>query len=284
MPHLSEMQARHADDGVTIIGVSREDKNNSLEAVRKMTADKGDIMAYTVAWDDAGKTYADYMTASGQRGIPTSFLIDREGNVAYIGHPANMDRPLAMVVAGTWDPLESPKDLAAMQSAQSEILRGAMGLSKEGAAKHLEKIADFQRRWPGMAESLDGVRYQVLVLAEQHADAAELGRKVVQKAIEAKDAMALNQLAWGIVDPEVANDHRDVGLALHAATVAANLGGYSDPAILDTLARAHFWLGGYERALELQEKAVALAKEDPAMKGLLPGLQVALEEYRALAS
>ena len=98
MPHLSEMQARYAKDGVTVIGATKPDSSNTLDAVRKMTESMGDRMAYTVGWDAEGKTYASYMDASGQSGIPTSFLVDRQGRIAFIGHPSMMDLPLARVV------------------------------------------------------------------------------------------------------------------------------------------------------------------------------------------
>jgi len=74
MPHLSEMQERHKDK-VTFVGVTTEDQTNTLEAVQKMVERKGPGMGYTVAWDDAGTTYAAYMRAAGQNGIPVRGLL-----------------------------------------------------------------------------------------------------------------------------------------------------------------------------------------------------------------
>jgi len=279
MPHLSELQAKHVDDGVTIIGVTREDRNNSLEAVKKMTADKGDTMGFTVAWDDAGQTYADYMTAAGQNGIPTSFLVDREGKLAYIGHPSQMDIPIAMVAAGTWDPVEGPKEMKAMQNMRWEIMGGARSATKAQAEGLLEKLGEFSERWPDQAGSMAETHYQLLVAAERPDAAAPIGRRLVAAAVAAGDSMALNSLAWGIVDPQADPASRDLGLALHAATVASALTDNADPAILDTLARVHFGLGNLDRAIELQEKAVELAMADKAMRGMADGLEAALQEY-----
>ena len=114
MPHLSEMQARYAEHGVTVIGSTKPDQANTLEAVKTMTAEMGDRMAYTVGFDGDGATYKGYMDAAGQGGIPTSFLVDREGRVAFIGHPSTMDLPLARVVAGTWDLETGPAEMEAM--------------------------------------------------------------------------------------------------------------------------------------------------------------------------
>lgn len=279
MPHLSELQEQYADDGVTIIGVSKEDRSNSLEQVRAMTADKGDTMAYTVAWDDNAQTYANYMTAAGQSGIPTSFLVDREGRIAYIGHPMSMDIPMSMVVAGTWDPIEGPAELKAMQSMQWEIIGGAQGADKETAEGLLVKAAIFKERWPDQAASIEGAEYGLLINAERPQDAMPIGLAVISRAIAGGDSNALNSFAWNIVDPAADPASRDLGLALVAANAASNLTDHADPAIMDTLARCHFALGGLDKAIELQTKAVALAKETKSP--MLEGLQVSLDEYLA---
>lgn len=277
MPHLSELQGRYADDGVTIIGVSKEDPSNSLDDVKTMTADMGDVMAYTVAWDDDGKTYADYMTAAGQNGIPTSFLIDREGRIAYIGHPMGMDIPMSMVVAGTWDPVEGPAEMKAMQDLQWEIIGGAQGADKQAAEALLEKAAEFKRRWPSQADSIEGAEYTLLINAERGAEAAPIGMGIVARAIEAGDSNGLNGFAWAIVDPAADPASRDVNLALVAAAAASNMTDNSEPAIIDTLARCHFMLGHIDKAIELQTKAVDIAKE--TQNPMLDGLQASLDEY-----
>src|ERR1700752_4419794 len=79
MPHLSALQRQYGKDGVTIIGVTSADPRNSLECVEKLVADKGDQMAYTVAWDKGRATSAAYMEAAGQNGIPRSFVVDQAG-------------------------------------------------------------------------------------------------------------------------------------------------------------------------------------------------------------
>ena len=274
MPHLSELQGQYANDGVTIIGVTKEDPSNSLEAVRKMTTEKGDTMAYTVAWDDEGKTYADYMTASGQRGIPTSFLVDREGTIAYIGHPMAMDLPMAMVVDGTWDVVEGPGMIEKIQEAKYAIQRGARSATKDSAGPLLKKVAAFLKEYPAMADSIELAHFQLLTADGQASEAAAIGWRIVNAAVTGKDFGSLNEIAWGIVDPLAKVESRDLGLALYAATVASNLSNNEDPAILDTLARVHFWMGGIDRAIELQEMAIALA--DSAMAD---DLEDALEEY-----
>ena len=64
------------------------------------------------------------MEASNQRGIPTSFIVNGEGQVAWIGHPMTMDEPLKEIVAGTWDlaaAAEAFKIEAQQEKAMSEL-------------------------------------------------------------------------------------------------------------------------------------------------------------------
>ena len=148
MPHLSQLQEAHAADGVTVIGVTRPDSNNSLEAVKEKTKDKAEVMRYTVAWDGEGKTYAAYMTASGSNGIPQSFLVDREGRIAYIGHPQMMDMPMAMVAAGTWDPDTSPARMRAAYDLIGDIYRyTGGGLSDKQKEKVLAGLKEFEKEY-----------------------------------------------------------------------------------------------------------------------------------------
>lgn len=103
MPHLSELQKKHADKGLIIIGVTKPDPNNALEKVEQFTKDNAEKQAYTVAFDGDGATFEAYMRAADQNGIPTAFIVDRDGKIAWIGHPMNMDAPLEQVLAGTHD-------------------------------------------------------------------------------------------------------------------------------------------------------------------------------------
>ena len=196
MPHLSQVQSEFKDKGVTIIGVTSVDQNNTLEKVRTMVADKGDTMGYTVAWDTERKTNAAYMEAAGQGGIPCCFLVDKEGKLAYIGHPYWLDEPLAAVVAGKWDVKADNERLSKIQKELSEIGREA------DAKKALTAIDKFAKDYPTYAGRLDEMRFGANLKAGDYAAAYEVGARLADEAIKHKDAQALNSLAWTIVDPE----------------------------------------------------------------------------------
>jgi thiol-disulfide isomerase/thioredoxin len=107
IPHLTELQKKHKD--VTFIGVSAFERDQ--KAVQPFVKEMGDKMDYRVALDSvpAGKKGGDgamaknWMIAAGQNGIPTAFIVDGEGRIAWIGHPTQMEAPLEKIVAGKWD-------------------------------------------------------------------------------------------------------------------------------------------------------------------------------------
>jgi hypothetical protein len=69
------------------------ERDESLVApfVKKM----GDKMTYRVALDDKtsnkkGQMAQTWMDAAGRDGIPSAFLVDTQGKIAWIGHPMEL--------------------------------------------------------------------------------------------------------------------------------------------------------------------------------------------------
>lgn len=245
MPHLTELQKQYKDDGVTIIGMTSPDRSNTLAKVEKMVAEKGDTMGYTVAWDTERKTNEAYMRAAGQNGIPCSFVVDREGRIAYIGHPLGLDEPLAKIVAGTYD---------------------------------IEKAAADYRKARELESKLEPLQQRLIrALQAQDWKAAKDAASEVADLEPLTGAQMLNYVAWTIVDPDGHVQDKDLDTALAAAERAADLTGHKDAAILDTLAMAHFLRGDAAKAIEIQTKAVELARDSD----LKAELQGRLDEFKA---
>jgi hypothetical protein len=285
MPHLSQLQQRHAADGLTVIASTRPDANNTLDAVRAMTAAKQDIMRFPVAFDGDGATYAAYMDASTPprmaRGIPAAFLIDGEGRLAWTGHPSTVDVPLAMVLAGAWDPVEGPGQLRAAMKDLSDMWRySGGGLNEEHLATLRGRLEAFEGKWPQFVGPLRNTLYALYLSAEDDEKCATLGDAWLAQARDRKDAAGLNELAWTLVDPESNFRSRNLKLAFQAASAAVQLTEGKDAAVLDTLARVHAWQGEWKKAIEIQEKAVAVAQETGQDENLLNSLLDALDEYR----
>ncbi len=100
IPHLTELQKKFKDRNVVFAAVSNEEA-----LVVKAFVDKtGDKMDYAVAVDKDGKTVAAYLEAFGIKGIPCAFIVDKNGNIVWQGHPmADLEVALTQVVAGKYD-------------------------------------------------------------------------------------------------------------------------------------------------------------------------------------
>src|SRR5262249_13683881 len=107
IPHLNETWQKYKDKNLLVIGqdCSRRDK----ELVESFIKEMGDKMTYRVALDDKdgskeGKMADAWMNAAGQDGIPTAFLVDTQGKLAWIGHPMELkESTIDEVLAGKFD-------------------------------------------------------------------------------------------------------------------------------------------------------------------------------------
>jgi len=236
MPHLTKLQEQYKNKGVTIIGVTSEDPNNSLEDVEKMAAAKKDVMAYTVAWDKGRETNKAYMDAAMQNGIPTAFIVDQTGTLAWVGHPMQMDEPLEAVVAGKWDLAKAKAEFAKeLVMAEAQMVPGNI--------KRAIRKNDFATVTKLASEGLAGPLND--------------------------EPQFLNGIAWTIVDPamkvDFAKNKEVLALAIKAAEKANTLTKNSDPMILDTYATALFANGDKAKAIEAQTRALAAVKENKEM-------------------
>ncbi len=233
IPHVTKLQKEYKDKGVRMLGVSVWESDQGK--VEPFVKDQGDKMAYTVAMDmvPAGKKGDDgamaklWMTAAGRSGIPSTFIVDKEGKIAWIGHPMQMDRPLKEIVAGTFDP-KKEAELAKKANEGRATMSKFMRAMEKGETAEAYKLSD--------------------------ALLAAFG----------ENSEALNQIAWTIVDPDTKVKDKDLALAMKAASKAADLTKHENAAILDTLAHVHFEKGEIDKAIEIETKAVA--KADGTMK------------------
>lgn len=99
IPHLTELQKKYKDQGVVFVGVSSE----KAEEVKPFVQEMGDKMDYNVAVDKDDATDKAYMAAYGQGGIPCAFIINKESQVVWVGHPMEMEKPLQEVIEGKYD-------------------------------------------------------------------------------------------------------------------------------------------------------------------------------------
>ena len=142
IPHLTELQEQFADDNVVIIGISDEDR----ETVASFAESQGDAMDYHVASAPERGPHKAYMEAFGQGGIPTAFVVDREGRIVWVGHPIMLDEILPAVVDGSYDMAEAQRRAEVMGDIEAITELAFMGEQDafhERASEAKEKYADF---------------------------------------------------------------------------------------------------------------------------------------------
>lgn len=85
VPKLSEIQANYGDSGLSVVGISTEEKEVVEDYVKSEASDIG----YSIAIDKDQKSAMAYMAKFGLEGIPASFLVDMQGKIVWVGHPAD---------------------------------------------------------------------------------------------------------------------------------------------------------------------------------------------------
>ena len=277
MPHLTKLQKNYADKGVQIIGVSREKSSKVEEFLAKPEWDKK--TGYTIALDSEDKTNTAYMKAAGQNGIPCAFVVGKDGHVEWIGHPATMDKPLEMIVAGEWD-RDSFKEKFSRQQAENmkaTALRSELfEAQRSGDNSKVLAILDRElAKDPGNRNYLVQ-KFQLMVGPMNDPNGYEIGWKLLKQNRD--NTSLLNQIAWFTLDDKSVKD-RDLEFAMAAAKAANEASGGNDPAILDTLARAYFETGDMNRAVKYQQKAVNKADDGPMGNSI----RQTLEKYQEAA-
>lgn len=148
MPHLAELQNKYRGNGVQIISVSDESLDEVKDLLGKKNDDVGKTFAeitaaYSLTTDPDRSVYKDYMDAAKQQGIPTAFLVGKTGLVEWIGHPVEMDQPLAAVIEGKWDREAYKEEMVAQQKMQESIQHLSM-LASAGKFAEAIQLAEAQ--------------------------------------------------------------------------------------------------------------------------------------------
>lgn len=291
IPHLTKLQKEHQD--AIFIGVSVMEKDSAK--VKPFVEKMGEKMEYRVATDsipegkkgDDGVMAKTWLTAAGQDGIPTAFIVNADGVIAWIGHPAKMDQPLADIVAGKWDLAAAAKKFKEEMAAERKLNALGAVIQKAMASGDVkgavEAIDEVIKDSPKMESQLAGAKFRLLVKAGNGDAVDAYGRKLLTETYKT-NANELNNIAWLIVDPDQPAKKTADGklgkLAVAVAERSNELTKMKNAAYVDTLACAHHYVGNAEKAVEFAEKAVELAKDDDELVNRLKTFKKALEEKK----
>lgn len=267
IPHLNDIYIKNKDKGLVVIGQDCWEQDESK--VPGFMKEMGDKMTYRVALDDKtdskkGKMAETWMEAAGQNGIPSAFLVDKQGKIAWIGHPMGIEQKLIdEVMSGSYDLKKAAVEFEERQKNQEQMMALSRDLTLairgKDWAKAEEAIRSFEKVLPEAQRSgLDSARLQIQLGKGDSAAAAKTALGISERY--SSNAVALNQIAWGMAMSEGLKAEA-LDAAASIAKKAYELSQKKDANIIDTLARLTFMQGQKEQAVALQTEAVALADE-----------------------
>jgi len=256
IPHLIELNKEYGPKGVVFIGMTDEDKSKIEPFAKQMG------MNYVVA--GGSQTAGQY----GVSGIPTAFVIDTAGNVAWGGHP--MDK-------GFVDALEeqlkkAPPKTTSTSPASLDDVTSALQHGQYGRAATLLERIEVPEGNAAVKSRVERIKKTLLDKAPARLTAGEkaLATKEYYKASEAFEDVAL--MAPGSPQAEKAAEHLKALMADDAIKAEIDKG--REKAAADSLANA----------LKLEKKAspVATVKALEELVERFPGTQAAEEAAKKL--
>jgi thiol-disulfide isomerase/thioredoxin len=294
IPHLNDIYTKYKDKGLVVIGQDCWEKDETLVPpfIKKM----GDTMTYRVALDDksgdsTGKMAETWMAAAGRNGIPSAFLVDTKGLVAWIGHPMELESKediLDQVLAGKYDLVKAAADYAKELAANAEQEKKMAPFREKMTAMNkamrdkkwdeaLDSLAAAEKVLPedqrsGMEISFAVSRFRIFIGKKDYASAYKLATQISDKNKD--NAMLQNYLAMMIITDKTI-EKPDLDVAQTLANRANDAAKGNNASILDTQARILFMKGEKEGAVALETKAVSLAEPDGKQ-----ALQSKLDSYK----
>lgn len=273
-PHTTSLQKRYEKDGVQFVALTSPGwQRQRLSDVRAFVQEQGHRMGFTVGFDKLEETYDHYMTAAGINGIPHAFIISKDRRIAWHGYPTpEMEQVLEQIIAGRFDLKEA-------------ALRADAGKRLTTLANRFNLLAA-RRQWDGALEALqemlqidpanpEGIQVSLRMITMEMHDRQRV-RAWVETYMQNHpgSAAGLAMVARTLMSfPEPGDRHPDLALAAAEAACKAD---EASVEALQARAQALHQIGKIDRAIEWQEKAVALAD-----KSAKPRTQQALEYYRA---
>lgn len=259
MPELGELQTRYKDKGVTIIGFSTEDADNTEDKVTAFVKKRGPKLPYTFAYAAQRNTEKKWMKAAGRVGIPCTFVVDQKGRIAYIGHPMYLGIVLPKVVAG------DPEARMVGTKVEQEFAAVSAAMFPDHKAG-LQALKDFEAKYPSIANNPAIVRAKLSHLPEigEIKEAKKLADAMLAKAIKRGDPSALAQVAAILRNGPGKENKELLAVAVKAAEVELQMTGGQDASALISLAATYFVAGDKAKARENSRRAVKAAAEESA--------------------
>jgi len=138
MPSLMQLQENYKGSGVEVLAIAVDEEADTADEVQAYLdawfTEKFPQLNFRIGIDCTGEMRKLWIKPSFS-GIPSSFVVDRDSSIAFIGHPADLDDVLPKVLDGSWRTSDEAK-----AADRERIARGRerVFLSKISAAVKME--------------------------------------------------------------------------------------------------------------------------------------------------
>lgn len=256
IPHLNDIYKKNKAKGLVVIG---SNVGEDAASVSKFVKEMAGKMTYNVAVDDpkdGGWMGKNWLSAAERNGIPCAFVVNKKGNIAFIGHPMELkDSLLATLLAepstkAADGPLTPAAD-AAPSAKALELSARAQSEIREGKLTEAEStLGALQGALTGNLGYLGGLLELDLLLAKnQPSDALALSKLLAEDY--AKMPAVLASIAEHLVSqPSPIASFQ--AAAEKIATPLSTSGGEAQASALATLARIAVLKGDKTPAVEIK--------------------------------
>ena len=258
MPHLAALQKEYESQGLIAIAFSTKDPNNPLEDVKAFVDDQAKDYPLRYAFADNQDTYRAYMKAANRNAIPCSFVIDKQGKIAYIGHPNELDDVIPKVVAGTW---RGKEDIALLEKANRE-LEAIYEKADAEPGVALAELETYAEQYPHKSSRPEFHVNRVLLMlaAKRFDDAKTLSETLIPQLVAKKKDTPLFRIRGIWASKQLNPDKKHIEQSLKAAEEYLKLKGDKDALALIGMADSLYASGNATKAVEYADKAIAVAK------------------------
>lgn len=294
VPMLNKQQTIHGSK-VVVLGVNIWEKK--LEEHKEALAKLLPTIQFRQASDwveanqdsETGHMSTKWVNAALME-VPVCFIINKEGVIAWIGHPSNVEKPLQEVVDGKFDLPAFAKFFAVEQEEARKMMKLRQRLepyrnlldeaAKKGDKAFAAAMDEVFQKEPDLEPELAIGKVRLLAGNQKDFTSKELVDYINRcfNVLYKNDGEKINELVWDLVDPATNRTlSKEVLTELLEGIIRADaMTQKKSFHIADTYARTLFLNGKVPEAIEVQTRAVDLAveAEDKA------SLKTRLEEYK----
>ncbi len=302
MPHLAQLQEEYADRKVQIVSVSDEPVEKIKEFLERKAGNRNGepitfeelTRVYSLTTDPDGSTNAAYPQAAKLNGIPCAFIVGKQGKIEWIGHPMEMDEPLAQVVEDRWNrdlfavKYNEEQEMESLKESLADLLQNPS--QKTPSAKKVEEafqlVDSFLKKLktPSIIKSARFLKLDLLLqFRSEDPVVVEVGREVFKDFSDRPVQLA--SLTWGIYEFAKAGNLNNRALVVEALkateAVLPKVAAKEQGTVLDTIAHLQYQLGDLESALKSARQAVKAPDATPDFEVFVGQIETELKKKQA---